>query len=251
MIYGVFSDVHANLEALEAVLERLEKAGAHGYICCGDLVGYGPNPEECLKRIRALKNLTIVCGNHDLAVVGRMDLAWFNPYARTAAIWTRAHLSQESRGFIEGLTARLETSDFTVAHGTPRKPPEEYLLSAAQFKDNISYVRAWPLFVGHSHMPLFFRAAPDCPGGVEQSFLEADQEVEVSRAPYGLVPTALNPGSVGQPRDQDPRAACALYDSGKGVFQSLRLSYDIPKVQAKIRQVGLPEYLALRLAYGQ
>lgn len=249
MKYGVISDIHSNLEALDACLEYLADLDVEGWICCGDLVGYGPDPEACLDKVRALPNLSVIGGNHDLAVVERMDLTWFNQYARAAVTWTRPRLSDENRRFLEGLTARVETEGFTLAHGTPRNPPEEYLLSPAQFRDNAPLVKRWPLFVGHSHMPLLFRfGAGD---KVESQFLE-DREEALPRAPDGsIAPVALNPGSVGQPRDQDPRASCAVYDSGKGTFRVVRLGYDVKKVQEKIRAAGLPEYLALRLAYGQ
>ncbi len=246
MLYGVFSDIHSNLEALNVVLELFSDFEVGGYICCGDLVGYGPDPEGCLERLRALKNLSIVCGNHDLAVLGRLDVEWFNPYARAAALWTRDQLSVDSRRFLENMTAKLEHPEFTIAHGTPRKPPEEYLLSAAQFRDNIPYVKKWPLFIGHSHMPLCFRLSDAQAGGVDVLILEDQQEVAL-----GPGPTALNPGSVGQPRDQDRRAACGLYDSTRGTFRIVRMEYDFQAAQAKIRSAGLPEYLALRLAYGQ
>lgn len=252
MVYGVFSDVHSNLEALEAVLGFFDDFEVGGYICCGDLVGYGPQPNECLERIRALKNGSVICGNHDLAVVGRLEVEWFNPYARAAALWTRERLSPDSRAYLEGLTAKLDCPEFTLAHGTPRRPPEEYLLSPVQFKDNVEYVKRWPLFIGHSHMPLCFRLSAASPGGAEALILEHNQLVEVGREPGGgYSPTALNPGSTGQPRDQDNRASCALYDSDKGTFRVIRLNYDVAAVQGKIRAAGLPEYLALRLAYGQ
>jgi predicted phosphodiesterase len=250
MLYGVFSDVHSNLEALEAVLGMFSDFEVGGYICCGDLVGYGPDPEATLERLRGLKNLSAIVGNHDLAVIGRIDVEWFNPYARAAALWTRDQISAQSRVWLESMTAKLEHKDFTVAHGTPRKPPEEYLLSAAQFRDNIPYVNTWPLFVGHSHMPLCFRIGDDA-GGIDSIILEDQQEVSMTRGPKGPVPTAFNPGSVGQPRDQDRRASCGLYDSEKGTFRIVRLEYDYQTVQSKIRAAGLPEYLALRLAYGQ
>ncbi len=251
MIYGVFSDVHSNLEALNAVLDYLEDLGVDGWICCGDLVGYGPDPDACLDRIRALKNLSIICGNHDLAVIDRLDLEWFNQYARAAVMWTRGKLSDVNRAFLEGLTARLETPNFTLAHGTPRNPPEEYLLSPLQFRDNVPLVNKWPLFVGHSHMPLMFRFTDGDAEKVDSRFLD-DKEEALPRAADGVMgPVALNPGSVGQPRDQDNRAACGLYDSEKGTFRVFRVPYDVASVQGKIRAAGLPEYLALRLAYGQ
>ncbi|UPT73433.1 MAG: metallophosphatase family protein [Elusimicrobiota bacterium] len=251
MIYGVISDVHSNYEALSAVLDYLEDLGVGGWICCGDLVGYGPDPDACLDRIRALPNLSIICGNHDLAVVERLELDWFNQYARAAVMWTREHLSPSNRAYLEGLTARIETPNFTLAHGTPRNPPEEYLLSPLQFRDNVALVNKWPLFVGHSHMPLLFRFVEGSPDQVDTHFLE-DKEESLPRLHGGVMgPVALNPGSVGQPRDQDNRASCGLYDSEKGTFRVFRVPYDISGVQAKIRAAGLPEYLALRLAYGQ
>ncbi|MEK7384562.1 MAG: metallophosphoesterase family protein [Elusimicrobiota bacterium] len=251
MIYGVFSDIHSNLEALKVVLEFFKEAGAEGYLCLGDLVGYGPDPEECVCRIAALPNLLAIAGNHDLAVIERFDLEWFNHYARAAVLWTRGRLSARSRFFLEGLTARLETPEFTLAHGTPRNPVEEYLLSPVQFQDNVPFVKRWPLFVGHTHMPMLFRCADSGTGTVEAQFLE-EREISLVRAAGGaFAPVALNPGAVGQPRDQDRRASCALFDSKAGTFHVFRPPYDITATQAKIRAANLPEYLALRLDYGQ
>lgn len=249
MLYGVFSDVHSNLEALERVLAFFEESRVEAYICCGDLVGYGPDPDACLERIRGLKSLSAICGNHDLAAIGRMDLAWFNPYARQAALWTGRRLSAASREYLEGLSARLEAPEFTLAHGTPRRPAEEYMLSGAQFKESFPLVRVWPLFIGHSHMPLCFRQGGD--GAVESMILEEGRTVDLRSSSGHAVRAALNPGSVGQPRDQDCRASCALYDSEKATFRLVRLDYDIPAVQAKILAAGLPEFLAVRLSSGR
>jgi diadenosine tetraphosphatase ApaH/serine/threonine PP2A family protein phosphatase len=250
VIYGVFSDVHSNDEALSVVFDHLQGLGVEGWICCGDLVGYGPDPDAVLERVRALKNLSIISGNHDLAVTGRIELDWFNQYARAAVMWTRARLSEANRLFLDNLPAQLETPHFTLAHGTPRNPVEEYLLSPLQFRDNVPLVKTWPLFVGHSHMPLLFRFTGEGEN-VDARFLDGREE-PLPRCPDGsLAPVALNPGSVGQPRDQDNRASCGLYDSDKGTFRVIRVPYDIPSVQEKIRAAGLPEYLALRLAYGQ
>lgn len=251
MLYGVFSDVHSNYEALSAVLGYLEDLGVSGWICCGDLVGYGPDPDACLDCIRSLKNLSIVCGNHDLAVIDRLDLEWFNQYARAAIMWTRSRLSDTNRAYLESLTARLEAPNFTLAHGTPRNPPEEYLMSPLQFRDNVALVNKWPLFVGHSHMPLLFRYADGDADKVDFRFMDDKEEVLPRIYGGAMAPVALNPGSVGQPRDQDNRASCGLYDSEKGTFRIFRVPYDVGAVQEKIRAAGLPEYLALRLTYGQ
>jgi len=249
MLYGVFADVHSNLEALEVVLDFFVASRVEGLLCCGDIVGYGPNPNECIARIRQVKNLHIICGNHDLAAAGRIDVKWFNPYARAAVLWTRAALSGGSRTFLESLTARLDHKDFTLVHGTPRRPADEYLLSVAQFKNNMSRVGAWPLFCGHSHMPMCFCCTPE--GKVEPLFIEDRQVITGAVAPYGIVPAAYNPGAVGQPRDYDKRAACALWDCAARTFRVFRLAYDLAATQAKIRAAGLPEHLALRLAYGR
>ena len=251
MLYGVFSDVHSNLEALDVVLRFFEDLEVGGYICCGDLVGYGAQPNEVLDRVRALPNASVIVGNHDLAVIGRIDVDWFNPYARAAALWTRDALSESHRNWLSGLTAKLERPEFTLVHGTPRRPPEEYLLSAAQFRDNMEYVKVWPLFVGHSHMPLAFRAPAGAPADIETIFLEEHQDLQLARLDGTFAPAALNPGSVGQPRDHDNRASCGVFDSQRGTFRVVRLNYDLAATQAKIRAAGLPEYLALRLAYGQ
>ena len=251
MLYGVFSDVHSNYEALSVVLDHLGGLGVEGWICCGDLVGYGPDPNPCLDRIRALDNLSIVAGNHDLAVLDRINLEWFNQYARVSVLWTRAHLSADNRQFLEGLSARLETPHFTVAHGTPRNPVEEYLLSPLQFRDNVPLVPVWPLFVGHSHMPMIFRFLKADNASVDARFLDDEDELLPRGNGSQLAPVALNPGSVGQPRDQNNRASCGVYDSAKGTFRVIRIPYDIAAVQAKIREAGIPEYLALRLAFGQ
>ena len=249
MLYGVFSDVHSNLEALGVVLDFFERSGVEAHVCCGDMVGYGPNPNECLERIRALPRLSAIVGNHDLGAIGRMELTWFNRYARAAAQWTAGVLSGPNRAFLEGLTARLETPDFTLAHGTPRSPADEYLLTSDQFRDNAPMVRRWPLFTGHTHMPMIFRF--DEGGKAESRFLDDRPEALPVVAGGSRGPVALNPGSVGQPRDHDPRAACGLYDSKKGTFRVVRHLYDVPAVQAKIRAAGLPEYLAQRLDSGQ
>lgn len=249
MLYGVFSDIHGNLEALEVVLDFFNTSRAEAYICCGDLIGYGPDPEECVARIRRLKPMHLVCGNHDLAAIGTIDAEWFNPYARAANDWTHAAISEETQWYLKSLSARLNHKDFTVVHGSPRRPAEEYLLSVSQFKNNMSQVGAWPLFCGHSHMPLSFHCQPD--GQIEPFFLDDRQIVKGDVAAYGVVPVAYNPGSVGQPRDHDKRASCALWNSQTREFQVFRFAYDVLSTQKKIRERGLPEYLALRLVYGQ
>ena len=247
MLWGVFSDVHSNLDALDAVLDALRKQGVKGYVCCGDVVGYGPQPNEVAERIASLKPLHVVSGNHDLAVIGKMDVTWFNDYAQAAALWTREVLSPPARKFLESLPARDVADEFMVAHGSPRNPAEEYLLTRQQFLDNASLVRVSPCFVGHSHVTWCFLRDANSMLGTRAIVVRDGQTVTV---PAGVA-CIINPGSVGQPRDHDNRASCGVYDDEKRVFRLLRVPYDIPEVQKKMRAVALPELLVLRLSYGQ
>lgn len=247
MLWGVISDIHSNLEALEASLKALTEAGAKGWICCGDIVGYGPQPNEVCEKVAALKPLHAVSGNHDLAVIGKMDVAWFNDYAQAAALWTRDQLTAPARGFLEGLPARAMHDTFMVVHGSPRNPPEEYLLTRQQYMDNVAGVKVSPCFIGHSHLTWCFQRDPSSPLGTKAQLIRDGQRVEVTEASQAVV----NPGSVGQPRDHDNRASCGLYDDKARVFRLLRVPYDIAAVQKKMRDVALPELLVLRLSYGQ
>lgn len=251
MLYGVFSDVHSNIEALSVVLDFFRKSKTEAYICSGDIVGYGPNPNECVALLSGLPRLSVVCGNHDLAVIGKMDVSWFNIYARSAIIWTRSSLSEESRLFLEGLNPNFKSPEFSICHGTPRNSSEEYLLTLTQFLDNIDRVSSWPLFVGHTHLPLCFRFSKDQKIEVEELIFKNEEKIILEKIENAFAPVALNPGSVGQPRDHDWRASCALYDSEKGSFQVFRLEYDKAETQKKIMKAGLPEYLARRLNSGQ
>ncbi|MHB2025479.1 MAG: metallophosphoesterase family protein [Elusimicrobiota bacterium] len=251
MLYGVFSDVHSNIEALGRVLDFFKENKVAGYICCGDIVGYGSNPNECLAALQELKNLSSVCGNHDLAALGVLDSRWFNPYARAAIEWTGRQLSPMSRKYLAALSPRLDGQAWTMVHGTPRKPVDEYFLTALQFQQSLDLVKRWPLFIGHSHMPICFRARPKSAGRVDPVLLENGADVVLGAGSEGISPIALNPGSVGQPRDHDPRASCALYDDEKMTFRVVRLNYDIASAQAKIRRAGLPDFLAARLEFGR
>lgn len=246
MLWGVLSDIHSNLEALDAVLRQLEQRGAEGYICCGDVVGYGAQPNEVIERLAALPSLHAVRGNHDLAVLGRMDLQWFNDPAKAAVEYTRKRLAPANFTWLKELPPVVEHESFTVVHGSPRNTAEEYLVTVQQFHDNCAYFKVSPCFVGHSHLPVCFLMKEPV-SYVEAGTLGEGQEL---RAPAGMR-SVINPGSVGQPRDQDNRASCGVYDDARRVFTLYRVSYDIAAVQQKIVSAGLPEFLAARLGYGQ
>jgi len=246
MLWGVISDIHSNGPALDAVLARLDEVGAQGYICCGDIVGYGPEPNEVIERISGLPSLKAVRGNHDLAVLGRMDLQWFNDPAKAAVKYTQKVLTQSNLAWLKELPPTVEHEKFTVVHGSPRNTAEEYLVTVQQFHDNCAYYKASPCFVGHSHLPVCFLMKEPV------SYVEAGTlgEMQQLRSPEGMR-SVINPGSVGQPRDQDNRASCGIYDDEKRVFTLHRVEYDIGSVQEKILAAGLPEFLAARLNYGQ
>ena len=256
MRIAVLSDLHSNLEALEAVLADLAaQGGVDQTWCLGDIVGYGPDPAETLEFVRARVDVAIA-GNHDYAVAGVIDTSEFNPYAAAAARWTAQRLSEQQRRFLKELPAKVEASaTFTLAHGSPRQPIWEYLLSTAVAQANLSAFNTAYCLVGHSHVPLLF-AFPEAPQGdsppaIQARLLEPGEVVTL--APGRLI---LNPGSVGQPRDGDPRAAYALLDTegldtASGTWVQRRVSYDFRRTQDKMRLAGLPAYLGQRLASGR
>ena len=243
MIYGVFSDVHGNYEAFKAVLEFFRRNGAEGFICCGDMVGYGPQPAECVREVMRLKNASVVLGNHDAALVGKLETRWFNSNAVAALNFARKELSGEELSYLSSLPETIRTGFFTLVHGSPRKPLTEYMLSETQFSENLGCWEISPCFVGHSHLPVYFRQS----GGSapETDFLMPMGKLLLSGLRY-----MLNPGSVGQPRDGNPRASCGLYDPGRGTFEIFRLEYDYASTQRLMKDAGLPQMLADRLACG-
>ena len=242
MKYGVFSDVHGNYVALKAVLDFFRKNGVENFICCGDIVGYGPQPLECAETLRGLKSLVTVMGNHDAAVVGKMDLKWFNSNAAWAIEFARGQLTGQALDFIAKLPEKIETEDFTAVHGSPRKPLTEYLLSESQFTDNAKNWSVSPCFIGHSHMPLYFREGER--GIPETGFLKPVLKV------FTAGKVILNPGSVGQPRDGDTRAACGIYDPQKKYFELYRVFYALEAVQKMMAGLKMPAILAERLSFG-
>ncbi len=246
MRYLIISDIHANWEALEAVVAAAEDQYER-VICCGDLVGYGADPNAVVDWARARVHL-VVRGNHDRASVGMEDLDWFNPSARAAALWTLRELTPENAAYVRALPKGPVPGDtFHVVHGSPLDE-DEYVLDNMSALQSLHYVAAAVTFFGHTHVQGGFawrhgRVEPLRNPGAEHDrrLVEFDPE-----AAY-----LLNPGSVGQPRDGDPRAAFAIYDSEGGYLWFRRLPYDIEKAQQKIRRAGLPGVLADRLAIGR
>jgi predicted phosphodiesterase len=238
----VISDIHANLTALEAVLAEAGPVDATW--CLGDVIGYGPDPNQVVERIRAIPNLTCMLGNHDVAVLGQMDDAVFNTEARKSLLWQKKSLTESNKIFLERLPQEtLLVGDVSLAHGSPRDPIWEYVLNTLVARLNFESFKTSYCFVGHSHIQCLF-----------QLDMKRDRvSLEVPRAGeiHKLNPRAiLNPGSVGQPRDRDPRAAYAIFDPDSGTWEPRRAVYDIPAVQKRIRAAGLPEKHAARLAEG-
>jgi predicted phosphodiesterase len=237
----VISDIHANLTALNAVLED---AGEFDAVwCLGDLVGYGPDPNECVERIRDLPNLVCLVGNHDHAAIGLIPFERFNNDAQSAASWTMEALSDENQDYLQSLPSSLVNKKFTLAHGSPREPIWEYVLDAHIADRNFETFKTDYCLVGHSHIPLIFHRASEISYSVPWIVPEAD--------PVALLPRMiLNPGSVGQPRDLDPRAAYGLLDLDEHHWEARRVGYDVTEVQLRILQAGLPERQATRLVAG-
>lgn len=245
MRYGVFSDVHGNLEALDAVFELFRQQEVGAWLCLGDLVGYGPNPNECIERVAALKRLQIVGGNHDFAVVGLKPMDRFQNFAARSLTWTKRHLKEENRNYLMRLPRLVEGSQFTLAHGSPRDPIDEYILTSRQYLDNLAHFRTSVCFVGHTHAAGVFMT--DSLGIIQHRKLQEKETIMLDPQNKMIV----NVGSVGQPRDGDPRAAAMVYDSDQGTVQIFRAEYNIESVQKKMRQASLPLFLIERLSYGR
>jgi len=240
--YCVFGDIHGNLEALEAVVADAKRLGAERYVCVGDIVGYGANPAECADRVQGLTT-QIVAGNHDCAAVGRTELEYFNRYARDAVVWTRSQLSPSDKAFLRELRLTLEMEELTVAHATLDRPEEfGYIECDASARRSFDAMSGGVAFVGHSHVPVAFFYEI----GKKQVLYTKDPEIELDSSSKAIV----NVGSVGQPRDGDPRASYALYDSARRTVTLRRLSYNVEAAVQKILAAGLPAVLGQRLLYG-
>jgi predicted phosphodiesterase len=242
MRVAVISDIHGNLAALEAVLAALDADPVEAVWCLGDVVGYGPQPNDCCDLVRERASVTL-CGNHDLAVRGTIDLEEFSGDAGIAARWTQTVLRDDVREWLNGLTPLGEAEGVALFHGSARDPVWEYVLSDESAVATLLLTSQQLVLVGHSHVAL-------------QVALRGT-ELEGGLAPVGTVlglgeaRWLLNPGSVGQPRDGDPDAAYLVLDLDAKTATYRRVGYDVARTQSAMHDVGLPEQLALRLAVGQ
>jgi predicted phosphodiesterase len=236
---AVVSDIHGNLHALEAVLESIDQDPPDEIWCLGDLVGYGPRPNRCCAVVAERADVCLI-GNHDLAVLGRLDLEIFAPDAAVSAAWTAGILEPETRAFLEASETKGEREGVGLFHASPRDPVWEYVLSPGVAYASLAETPQDLVLVGHSHVALSF-------GLANTTLATAAEGTEVALAGDRWL---LNPGSVGQPRDGDPKAAWLFLDLEAKQASFRRNAYDIAKTQAEIRERGLPEALAARLEHG-
>ncbi len=246
MRIGILGDVHSNLEALTSVVDALRKERIDHWLQVGDIVGYGPDPKACIDLIDEL-GCTVCLGNHDAAVVGLLDHDYFNVHARSAVEWTRTQLRERDFEFLRKLPLVVEHPEYTLVHGTLHMPELfGYVLTPVEALDSLRLQRTSVCFVGHSHVPaVYMQRDIDDPRELEVVY---DAEIRVSTRAKRR--TLVNVGSVGQPRDEDPRAAYAIYDTESRDLAIQRVDYDIAAVQRKIRAAGLPSVLADRLTIG-
>jgi diadenosine tetraphosphatase ApaH/serine/threonine PP2A family protein phosphatase len=238
--YAVLSDIHGNAEALAAVLGRAEEEGVDGYLCLGDVVGYGPDPARAIEAVRALKMVT-VRGNHDDAAVDPAGARHFNAWARDAILWTRERLTEDELGFLDGLPYTARVDNVLLVHASPSAPAEwRYVLSSRAAVPEFDAFEQAVCLIGHSHSPMIVALAGS---GAHELLTD---ETAIERGTRYLV----NVGSVGQPRDGDPRAAYAILDLERMHVRIERTAYDADTTRRKILESGLPRFLGDRLLEG-
>ena len=239
----ILSDIHANIVALEAVLADADGRWDRLWFL-GDLVGYGPNPNECVELLRALAPDVALSGNHDWAVLFKLDIDEFNEDARKAVRWTRRELSADNREYLGQLPPLHVAGAFTLAHASPRHPVWEYILDLQTALENFDHFQTRLCLVGHSHIPALF--ALDETANELNFYLVGDGDT----VDLNLGRLILNPGSVGQPRDGDPRAAYALLDDDNLTWEFHRVAYDVAETQRRMREHKMPHRLVERLEHG-
>lgn len=242
MRYAILSDIHANLAALEAVLDDLRERRIDELWCLGDIVGYGPYPNECTELLRSCKHSCVV-GNHDWGSTGKISISEFNRDAADACQWTGSVLTAGNFDYLRALPEVVERDGFTMAHGSPRYPIWEYIMNSEEARENLPYFKTPFCLVGHTHIPLVFhqgkRRVPVF------RHLDDGEEIALGEGRY-----IINPGSVGQPRDSDPRGSYAIYDAEEKRVTLYRIPYDIAETQQRMRDEGLPRFLIERLSQG-
>ncbi|MCK4577090.1 metallophosphoesterase family protein [candidate division WOR-3 bacterium] len=242
MRIGILSDIHSNLEALNAVIESAKEQNVDEYICLGDIVGYGANPKECIDIIKGLTT-KIVAGNHDYGVCGLTNISYFNDVAKKAIEWTKETITQDYIDFLKSLPLVLEYKEGLFVHSTPSYPDSwNYILSMYDAKREFKFFDQNFCFIGHSHQPVTFsiNSEEEIGASIDDTLICVDSKRYIA-----------NSGSVGQPRDGNPKASYLIYDIEKKSISFSRVLYDIRKCQTKILDAGLPPFLAQRLEIGR
>jgi len=240
MRFAVIADIHGNMEALQTVLQDTKDQGCTHYVCLGDVVGYGANPKECLDLVRQME-MPCVKGNHDEYCSSEEALEGFNPHAAEAVHWTRKQLTVDDKQWLRDLKYVRMVTSFTLVHSTLDAPHRwQYVFDKLAAATSFTYQNTQVCFFGHTHVPVAFMRDSVVRGGTYSKF-----KVDPAKKYF------VNVGAVGQPRDNNPKAAYVVYDMHEGTIELRRLDYDIAGAQAKIRAAGLPEPLAERLSYGR
>ncbi len=245
MKYGIIADIHSNLHALETVLSWLEdEERVDGYICLGDIIGYGAKPNECVGVIRKLRKCLNVAGNHEWAVLGLADMSLYNLVAKESLEWTAGRLTDDNMKWLKGMKKVFKKKSFMMVHGSPGNPVYEYVSNESVFMKNMSLINPNVCFIGHTHISEYYYA--DSAGRIGTELLKDNGIIEIKPSSRYLI----NCGSVGQPRGgADKRASFGIYDDKTGVVRLKKLTYDIKKTQEEIIEAGLPESLAERLSF--
>ncbi len=238
----ILSDIHANLPAFEAVLADAEPFDQ--VWCLGDVIGYGPNPNECVERIRDLPGIQCIKGNHDAAIIGDIDIRAFNYEARASLEWLDAVLHPENRQWLMNLPDRLVLDDITLVHGSPRNPVWEYILEKRTAWENMKAFNTKFCLVGHTHIPCICLLEGEDPQSIKIRYMTPGKTFSIG------FKSIINPGSVGQPRDHNPKASYLIFDDEAQEWVYQRVDYDIDKVQKQIIAAGLPHRHASRLTDG-
>ena len=240
MRLAVLSDIHANLAALDAVRGDLPEVDEVWVL--GDIVGYGPQPNEVIAGLQAMGARSVM-GNHDGAAIGQVDVSWFNPDAARAITWTSEVIDQNARAYLATLPEVRREGDLTAVHGSPRDPTWEYISDASVAEANLASFDTRLCLHGHTHVPIVYRA--------DDGRVETVSAVPGSRVSVETGRLLVNPGSVGQPRDGNPAASYLVIDTAAQAAQFHRVTYDVAATQRLMRDVGLPPRLAERLTYGR
>lgn len=245
MRFAFISDIHANLEALEAVINDIKSQRIDEIICLGDIVGYGANPNECIELIKKNCPITLL-GNHDAAAVDLLSTQNFNIHAKIAIEWTEQNLKSENRDYLRSLPLKINKDDMTLVHATPYEPNMWYYINNLDDAAyNFKYFDTKICLVGHSHNPIIIVLDND------KEILYVHQDASVNIESLGNARLIINVGSVGQPRDRNPKSCYGIFDIEKKEFFYRRVSYNIDKAQAKMKKIRMPDFLVTRLEEGR